>query len=62
MNKNIALLVSLLVLGLAGCAGLFPPLEQDSNAVRLILKNGDKVDGHILDIQGGLKSSCFPRR
>lgn len=54
MKKSIVLLVLLPVIWLVGCAGLVPPLEQDPNAVTLILKTGEKVEGRILAIQGDL--------
>lgn len=54
MNKSIVLFVLLPVIWLVGCAGYVPPLEQDPNAVTLILTTGDKVEGRILDIQGDL--------
>lgn len=54
MKKIIVLLAILPVIWLAGCAGYVPPIKEDPNAVTLILKNGEKMDGRILDIRGDL--------
>lgn len=52
MKTSTVLLVLLPTIWLIGCAGVVPPLEQDPNVVTLFFKDGDKVPGRILDIQG----------